>query len=310
MIPTSPSTSSLVDAAPRQLGSFLVGPLALGTWRLTSETEASGQELIESALGQGINLIDTADVYGLDWGGTGFGTSEDLIGRALADVASLRDQIVLATKGGIIPGVPYDSSDGYLTEAVDASLRRLHTDRIDLYQIHRPDLYTAPRDLAASMLSLREKGKVVEFGVSNFTPWQFSALQHHLPFPLVSSQPQFSASHLDPMRDGTFDLCMTHGVVPLVWSPLGGGGLVGAAPGDDGPRSELLDVLLKLADRENTDRATVALAFVLAHPARPIPILGTTKPSRIAEAVEAYRVHLSRADCYSIIESSDGVPLP
>ncbi len=112
------------------------------------------------------------------------------------------------------------------------------------------------------------------------------------------------------MRDGTFDQCMTHGVIPLAWSPLGGGGIVGGAAGGDAVRDGLLDVLDKLAARERTDRATIALAFVLAHPSRPIPILGTTKPSRLAEAVRACDVHLSRPDCYSIVEASEGVPLP
>ena len=310
MIPTSPTTGSLVDATPRSLGRFEVGAIALGTWRLTQSDIGVGRRLIEAGLANGFNLVDAADVYGLDWGGTGFGSCEAHLGQVFADSPDLRDQVILATKGGIIPGLPYDSSDGYLQAAVDASLNRLQTDRIDLYQIHRPDLFTSPQALAATMVSLRDQSKVLEFGVSNFTPAQFSALQHHLPYRLVSTQPQFSAAHLDPIRDGTLDQCMTNATVPLAWSPLHGGALVSAAGDAGGVRPQLVATLQRLATRENTDRATIAIAFVLAHPARPIPILGTTQPERVAAAAEAAKVNLDRADCYDIIEASEGAPLP
>ena len=304
-IPTPPP-DSLVDGQSRQLGRFTVGPLAIGTWRLTEPDAAAGTALITAGLEYGCNLVDTADVYGLDWGGTGFGTCEEHVGRVIAANPSLRDEIVLATKGGIVPGVPYNSSDEYLQQAVDASLTRLQTDRIDVYQIHRPDTFTHPAAVAASMVKLRDQGKVLEFGVSNYTPSQYAALQRHLPFPLVSTQPQFSAAHLDPMYDGTFDQCMAEGVVPLAWSPLAGGSLVGG----DGEPSALSQALDSVAERQGVDRATAALAFVLAHPARPIPILGTTKPERIAEAAFAPSIRLGRADVYRIIEASTGEQLP
>ena len=112
--------------------------------------------------------------------------------------------------------------------------------------------------------------------------------------------------HLDPLRDGTFDACMRDGVVPLVWSPLAGGRLASG----DGVRPELLAVLDGLAEREGVDRATVALAFALAHPSRPVAIIGTQRPERIAASLAALRVGLDRADVYAIIQASEGVPLP
>lgn len=299
--------SSLVQTAPRRLGALPdVGPIAYGQWRYTTDDVASAQRLIETALDAGMNLIDTADVYGLDWGGTGFGEVEALLGRVLAAAPELRDRMVLATKGGIVPPIPYDSSPQALRSACEASLQRLGVDVIDLYQIHRPDMYAHPADVAATLAALRDEGKIREVGVSNHTPAQVAALAAHLPFALVSNQPEFSALHLAPMRDGTLDACMAHGIVPMAWSPLAGGRL---ATGDDVP-ADLLAVLDELAAREGVDRSIIALAFVLAHPSAPIAIIGTQNPDRIRSSNAALGVHLDRHDVYRIVQASEGVPLP
>lgn len=299
--------SSLVDRSPRNLASLgPVGPLAYGQWRYTTDDDGAARALIETALDAGLSLVDTADVYGLDWGGTGFGAAEELLGRVLATTPDLRARMVLATKGGIAPPTPYDSGSDALRAACEASLRRLQTDVIDLYQIHRPDLLTHPAALAATLAELRDAGKIREVGVSNHTPAQVDALRAHLPFPLVTNQPEYSALHLDPLRDGTFDACMRDGTVPLVWSPLAGGRLgtgEGVAP-------DLLAVLDRLAARESVDRGTIALAFVLAHPAQPVAIIGTQRPERIIASTAAFDVSLDRADVYAIIQASDGRPLP
>lgn len=306
-------TNNLVDATPRSLGSDLsVGPIAYGQWRYTNDDLATAQELLEAALDVGMNLIDTADVYGFDWGGTGFGTVEALLGRVLAAAPQLRDRMVLATKGGIIPPAPYDSSDTYLRSAVDASLERLNTDVIDLYQIHRPDMFAHPAQVAATLASLREAGKIREVGVSNYTTDQYEALAAHLPFPMVSTQPEFSVLRLTPMRDGTFDKAMRDGVTPLAWSPLGGGRLFSEPDVIDAnaPNPELIELLDSIAGRENVDRAAVAVAFVLAHPARPVAIIGTQNVDRIRSATDALGITLTRADVYGIVQASEGVPLP
>lgn len=299
--------SSLVRTAPRVLGSLgPVGPIAYGQWRYTAADTAANQALLEAALDAGMNLIDTADVYGLDWGGTGFGSVEERLGAVIAAAPGLRDRMVLATKGGIVPPVPYDSSPARLREACEDSLRRLGVETIDLYQIHRPDMYAHPADVAATLTELRSAGKIREIGVSNHTTAQVRALQAHLDFSIVSTQPEFSASHLDPMRDGTFDQCMELGIVPLAWSPLAGGSL---ATGD-GVRPELLTVVDGLAAREGCDRATIALAFVLAHPSAPVAIIGTQSADRIRGSLAALEVRLDRADVYAIVQASEGVPLP
>src|SRR6478609_1912343 len=200
----APDLPSLVDAGWRTLGfgdddDLEVGPLAFGCWRFNGSDVAAGQELIETALDLDMNLIDTADIYGTGFGGGGFGEAEELLGKVLAASPELRDRMVLATKGGICAGVPYDSSPGYLEQACDASLRRLGVDVIDLYQIHRPDLFTHPLDVAETLDGLVESGKVRTVGISNHTPAQTKALMAYLETPLVSTQPEYSASHLQPL---------------------------------------------------------------------------------------------------------------
>ena len=299
-------TAPLDVSSPRTLGALgEVGPLSLGCWRLTG-TDADNTSLISAAVDAGMNLIDNADVYGLDWGGTHFGACEEALGRVFAAVPGLRDRIVLASKGGINPGVPYDSSAEYLTKACEASLTRMGVDHIDLYQIHRPDMFTHPEEIAGAFDALRARGLVREFGVSNYTVSQTLALNGFLESGLVSTQPEFSAMHLDPMRDGTFDLCEEAGIVPLAWSALAGGRL---ATGNT-VRPELIAILDDLAAREGVTRSAIAVAFVVAHPSRPIAIVGTQNVERIAEIAKATSVSLTRTDLYSIVQASDGVPLP
>jgi predicted oxidoreductase len=182
----------------------------------------------------------------------------------------------------------------------------LGVDHIDLYQVHRPDHFTHPAELAATLDRLIAEGKVGAVGVSNHTVAQAQALQAHLSNRLVSTQPEYSLLELAPMRDGTFDMCQRDGVLPLAWSPLAGGRL---ATGE-GVSPELVQVLDRLAKREEVDRATVALAFVLAHPAAPVAIIGTQRPERIKEATAALGIRLDRSDLYELIAASDGRPLP
>ena len=283
-----------------------MGPLGVGCWRFVARPDGELRAVLETGLDLGMNLVDTADIYGLGWGGQAFGEAEENLGRILAGAPHLRDRMVLATKGGIVPGVPYNSGPDAITAACEASLRRLRTDVIDLYQIHRPDMLTHPAELAGALSALRTAGKIREAGVSNFTPSQHEALAAHLPFPMATSQPEYSAAHLAPLRDGTFDLCMRDGVLPLAWSPLGGGRLAEGA----GTRPELLAVLDRLAEREGTDRATIAVAFVLAHPSRPVALLGTQRPERLVQLSAATGVHLDRNDVYDVIEASEGARLP
>jgi predicted oxidoreductase len=279
-----------------------VGPLSIGCWRLTG-SDAENTAVISAAIDAGMTLIDNADVYGLDWGGTHFGACEEALGRIFSAIPGLRDRIILATKGGIIPGVPYNSSAQYITSACEASLSRMG---VDLYQIHRPDNFTHPEEIAQAFSSLKSRGLVREFGVSNYTVAQTLALNAFVDNGLATTQPQLSATHLDPLRDGTLDLCMESGITPLAWSALAGGSI---ATGQ-GLSPTLLAVLDEIAARENVTRSAIAIAFVLAHPSRPVAIIGTQTPSRISELALATSVSLTRTDVYAIIQASDGSPLP
>jgi predicted oxidoreductase len=296
----------LIDKTPRDLvpGRPPVGPLALGAWRMTDAGQATAT--LEAALVAGMNLVDTADVYGLDWGGSGFGANEEVLGGVLAARPDLREQVVLATKGGIVPGVPYDSSDRWLRQACDDSRRRLQTDVLDLYLVHRPDLFTSPHHLADTLHGLVERGAVRSVGVSNMTVAQVDALGAALGAPVRANQVEVAVDRLDPVRDGTLDRCLRDATVLLAWSPLGGGRL---ATGD-GVRPELVAVLDELAAREGVDRSTIALAFVLALPGRPVAIVGSQDPGRLAAAARAVDVRLTRRDAYRLVEASEGVPLP
>lgn len=282
------------------------GRYGLGLWRFTSESVDDASRLIAAAVDVGITLLDNAAVYGRNWGGKGFGAAEELLGAVLARTPALRDKVCVATKGGITPGIPYDQSPATLRRECEDSLRRLRLERIDLYQIHRPDLFTHPQEVADTLMALRREGKIDRIGVSNFTPAQHEALAAHLRVPIETTQPEYSVAALGPLRDGTFDLCMREGVTPLAWSPLAGGRVVTG----ENLRPELLAVLDEIAAARGTSREQVAYAFVLSHPARPVVLLGTQKPERLAAAASSPVQSLERTELYRIVAASEGRPLP
>jgi predicted oxidoreductase len=282
------------------------GRYGLGLWRFTTESVADATTLISVAVDNGVTLLDNAAVYGRNWGGKGFGAAEELLGAVLKQSPVLRNKVCIATKGGITPGIPYDQSPATLRRECEDSLRRLGVERIDLYQVHRPDLFAHPRETAETLMALRREGKIDRVGVSNFTPAQHEALAAHLDVPIETSQPDYSAAALGPLRDGTFDLCMREGVVPLAWSPLAGGRLVTG----ENVRPELIAVIDEVAKARGTTREQVAYAFVLSHPARPVVLLGTQKPERIIAATSSPVQSLDRAELYRIVAASEGRPLP
>ena len=293
---------------------LMVSPLAYGYWRFAGTDVQTALAKVETAIECGINLMDHADIYGLDGDGA-FGDAELLFGEVLKTQPSIRDRIVLASKGGILPPLPYDSSEAYLTKALDDSLRRLGVDCIDLYQIHRPDFLAHPAEIAEALTRFREAGKIREVGVSNYTVSQVNALQAHLDFPLVSRQPEFSVLAIDPLRDGTLDQCMERNFTPLAWSPMGGGriglSLEEASKLDDRNRTQqVLSLLDAIATEQNVSRGAVALAWIMVHPSGVIPILGTQRLDRIKDATDALRVELTRTQWNEILVASQGYPLP
>ena len=294
------------DSRPRTLGrsTLRVFPIAYGCWRFAGTDVATARDKVEAALELGIDLFDHADIYG-------DGQAEELFGRVLAEDRRLRDRMTIATKGGIIPGVPYDSSPEHLTATCERSLKRLQVDTIDLYQIHRPDFLGHPEQVAATLSKLREQGKIREVGVSNHTPSQLRALQAWLPFPIATRQPEFSCWRHEPLRDGTLDQCLELRITPLAWSPMAGGRL-GMNPCDaEDPRlRNLLGLLDEIACSQQASRGAVAIAWTMLHPSGVIPILGTQRIDRIREGVSALKVRLSRTQWNAILVAAQGEPLP
>ena len=285
----------------------LVSRLAWGMWRFQGDDLSHARALVDAALDAGISLFDTADIYGFN-GRDGFGDAEILLGRLFAADPGLRRQMVLASKGGIVPGVPYDSSADYLVAACEASLRRLGTDHLDLFQVHRPDVLTHPAEVARALEALVTSGKVRAVGVSNYTHPQVATLVAHLQIPLASIQPEFSPLVLEPLADGTLDLAMQRRVSVLAWSPLAGGRL--GDPGDDERAQRVCAELDRQAQRCGISRAAATYAWIMAHPAGIIPIAGSQQASRIREAAVACQVEWTRADWYRVLVASRGVALP
>ncbi len=303
-------TPSLDLSRRRKLGSFEVGRLAYGCWRFAGTAVEDARAKLEAALEIGASLIDTADIYG--YGETGFGEAEERLGDLFAATPGLREKVTLVTKGGITPPAPYNSGKEYLISAAEASLTRLKTDVIDIYLIHRPDLLSAPEEVADALATLRAEGKIREAGVSNYTVAQTRALQSFIDFPLAAMQPEISALTLDALFDGTLDLALECGLTPMAWSPLAGGALAtGRANGGDEARLvRIVEALDAIAAENETGRDAVGLAWLLAHPAGIIPIVGSQNPERIRAASAAFDVKITRRQWYGVLEASLGAPMP
>ena len=282
-----------------------ISSIAWGMWRFAGLEMSAARAAIDAAFAAGITLFDTADIYGL--GETYFGAAEDLLGKVFAETPGLRDKMILATKGGIIPPAPYDSSGGYLGEAIDKSLTRLQTDRIDLWQIHRPDILTHPQEIARVIEDAHKAGKIRAFGVSNFTQAQIATLAQFSSVPIVSTQPELSPLRIDTIENGELDQAIAMDLAVLAWSPLGGGRI-----GDPISTREqnVAAALSGVAAAHGVSRTAAAYSWIMAHPARPIPIIGSQNPARIAEAADAFKVVWTRADWYSVLVAARGAPLP
>ncbi|GAA0769238.1 putative oxidoreductase [Erythromicrobium ramosum] len=296
--------------ATRALGAsgIEVSPIAWGMWRLTENgrTVAEAAKLVHAALDAGITFLDTADIYGFD-GSAGFGDAEVLLGEVLAAEPGLRDKMVLATKGGILPPLPYDQSAAYLRAAIEASLTRLKVDSVDLWQIHRPDILAHPQETARVLDDAMASGKIRSLGVSNFTMAQTAALNHFLGNKLVTTQPEISPLRIDCFENGELDQAMMLGLTPMAWSPLGGGRLTAPENARESAVAAALDVV---AEAHGVSRTVAAYSWLMAHPAGIIPIIGSQNAERIAEGATALTVRWTRTDWYAVLVAARGVPLP
>ena len=305
--------------ATRQLGTsgVAVSAIAWGMWRLAEDGRSADDaaRLVHTALDAGITLLDTADIYGFN-GTDGFGAAEALLGKVLAAEPALRGRMVLASKGGILPPLPYDQSPEYLVAAIDASLTRLQTEQIDLWQIHRPDILAHPQEVAKTLDAAIRAGKIGAIGVSNFTIHQTAALDHFLEAELgedfletrlVTTQPEISPLRIDCIENGELDQAMMYGLTPLAWSPLGGGRLLKPVSEREVAVAAALDLV---AGEQGVSRSVAAYSWLMAHPAGIIPIVGSQQAERIVEATQALTVRWTRENWYAVLVAARGERLP
>ncbi len=286
--------------------------LALGFWRLTewrlNQTEL--EQMVNTCLDMGLTTFDHAAIYGSY-------TCEEIFGTVLKANPAWRSKMELVTKCGIkmvSPNRPahtithYDTSKAHIIDSVEKSLTNLQTDYLDVLLIHRPDQIMDADEVAETFNQLKQAGKVLNFGVSNFLPFQFDLLASRLDFPLVTNQIEFSVAKLDALYDGTLDQCQRLRVSPMIWSPLGGGSLFR----DNSEQATRLRQALSTVGAQlgGATIDQVALAWILAHPAKTVPVLGSGNMERIKQMVKADYLKLSREQWYTIWRASTGKNVP
>ena len=237
------------------------------------------------------------------------------MGEVLKQHASLREQLVIQSKCGIVPGKMYDLSREHIVASVDASLKRLHTEYLDYLILHRPDALMDPEEIAYTMDYLVKQGKVAKFGVSNMNPMQLELLLRYVRQPIAINQLQLSLPHSNMIaaglennmtsegainRDGyVLDYCRVHNITVQAWSPFQYGQIEGCFI--DNPKFEALnEVMATLAKRYDTSKTAIAAAWIFRHPANMQLVAGTTKEDRLDEIIAASRLKLKREEWYAL----------
>jgi predicted oxidoreductase len=282
--------------------------LVYGMWRLADDSDTSVKHVdakINAALDQGITTFDQADIYG------GY-TAEAVMGTAMKANPSLRQRMEIVSKCDIVIDAGrhsgarvkhYNTTAAHINASVDASLSEMGVDEIDVLLVHRPDPLMDHHETGPALDALVDAGKVRAVGVSNFRPWDWNLLQSAMRHPLVTNQIELSLKHIQPFTNGDLAFHQQHGHVVMAWSPLGGGDLMTAS-------NELTHRLDSIATRCGVDRAAVATAFLLAHPAKITPVLGTNNLDRISAISAAETVQLDRQDWFSLYEAALGSEVP
>lgn len=291
-----------------------VSRLALGTWRLLADPAMASPKavlgLIRAALDLGITTIDTAEIYG------GYQV-EAVLGAALRLDPSVKSRIEIITKCGIyVPGpasperrvAHYNASAGQIAASAEKSLRLLGVEALDVLLVHRPDWLAAHEETASALNRLVHEGKIRAAGVSNYSAAQFAALSSFVGQPLATNQMEFSLFHTAPIHDGVFDQAQERKFSPMAWSVLGGGRLFAE---DNEAAIRVRAAMAEMAPRYgHATPEALAHAWVLAHPSRPVSILGTTKPERLRSTAAADGISLGREDWYALWEAAQGRRIP
>ncbi len=299
-----------------QLGStdLHVSAIAYGGMSLTGDRAEEGIAAVAAAFEQGINFFDTADVYGR-------GEAESILGSALKEAGINRDDVVIASKCGIVfqgmePAYDYkayDLSEDYLIKSCEASLERLGVDYLDLYQPHRVDYLTHPEETAAALEKLQADGKIRHAGVSNHTADEIRALSAYTR--IESLQTQFSLLHLEPLETGLSAVCCEQHMSILCWSPLQRGALTGMRTFDHGDWQQQREAgvvaqVETMAQALGVTAGQLSLAWLMQLPGGVIPLVGTANADHITEAIQAADISLARDDWYELMVIGRGRPMP
>lgn len=287
----------------QQFSRIIAGVMSWGEWGSNFAPETA-LTLIEQCLENGITTFDHADIYG-------HYTTEELFGKAMKKQSSLRNKMQIISKCGIKLVTPhrsnhkiksYDTSKEHIIASAERSLKNLRTDYLDMLLIHRPSPLMHPQEIAAAFYELRAAGKVREFGVSNFTCTQFSMLDEFIS--LKANQLKISLLHLDPFTDGTLDQCLQQQVTPMAYNSLAGGQFFTQ------PASEQVKRIRKIAkplqEKYNATLDQIITAWILQHPARILPVMGSVKIERLKSAVAATKIHMTREEWFMLWEASTG----
>lgn len=291
-----------------------VPAVAIGCMRISNMTEKELADFVGTALSRDANFFDHADIYG-------GGKSEELFGKILTP--QLREKVYIQSKCGIRKGM-YDFSYDHIVRSAEGSLKRLGTDYLDVLLLHRPDILMEPEEVARAFSHLKETGKVRHFGVSNHNPYQITLLQNALDMPLCVNQLQFGVMHTPmidsgvqvnmntsaaPVRDGgVLDHCRLNRITIQTWSPMQYGFFEGCFV-DNEKFPELNAVLSRIGEKYGVSKTTVAIAWILRHPAKMQPVTGTTDPVRLADCLKAADISITREEWYEIYRAA-GNTLP
>ncbi|MDD9739549.1 aldo/keto reductase [Marinovum sp. SP66] len=290
-------------------GQMEMSRLVYGMWRVADDADTSPghvQAKLEACLEQGITTVDQADIYG-DYG------AEEVLGAALKAAPGLRDRIEIVTKCDIIAPIGkysdrrvkyYDTSAAHITASVEASLANMATDHIDLLLIHRPDPFMDHHETGGALDGLVASGKVRHVGVSNFRLNDWTLLQSAMTVPLVTNQIEASVLCPAPFLEGEIAWMQERGIHPMAWSPLAGGQLFSDAG------KTMRRLLERIAGEQGADVSAVAVAWLLAHPAGLLPVLGTNNLDRIRALSRATEIEIDRETWFEILTAAMGKEVP
>lgn len=281
---------------------IIAGTMTWGSWgKQLSKTQMA--DLMNYCVALGITTFDHADIYG-DYG------TEEAFGSAFSESGIDRSQIQLISKCGIqmtngrknkVAHYQYDAD--YIIWSAEQSLKKLQTEYLDLLLIHRPSPLMQPNEIAKAVQKLKADGKIKEFGVSNFTPSQIALLETEIS--VSTNQVEFSLTHDNPMYDGTFDDCITKNRVAMAWSPLGS-----FFKEKNHQNNRIANVFRDLEDKYEADASQLLLAFIMHHPAKVFPVVGTTNKERLRNSLEAININLELQDWFILLEASKGEKVP